>query len=93
VPVRRGYRFELVKLLAQWPIRLVLLACWLGPALFVAVISEQSSLPADTVFGRWMSQTASLVAGDVFATEDRLAGLAASAVVGGLDERSATGRS
>ena len=91
-PVRRGYRFELVKLLAQWPIRLVLLACWLGPALLVAVISQQSSLPADTVFGRWMSQTGwagplvvlsfscswvlplltSLVAGDVFATEDRL---------------------
>jgi ABC-2 type transport system permease protein len=92
VPVGRCYRFELVKLLAQWRIRLVLLACWLGPALFVAVISQQSSLPADTVFGRWMSQTGwagplvvlsfscswvlplltSLVAGDVFATEDRL---------------------
>jgi ABC-2 type transport system permease protein len=91
-PVRRSYRFELVKLLAQWPIRLVLLACWLGPALLVAVISQQSSLPADTIFGRWMSQTGwagslvvlsfscswvlplltSLVAGDVFATEDRL---------------------
>jgi ABC-2 type transport system permease protein len=91
-PVRRGYRFELVKLLAQWPIRLVLLACWLGPALLVAVISRQRSLPADTVFGRWMSQTGwaaplvvlsfscswvlplltSLVAGDVFAVEDRL---------------------
>jgi ABC-2 type transport system permease protein len=51
------YRFELVKLLAQWPIRLVLLACWLGPALLVAVISRQSSLPSDTVFGRWMGQT------------------------------------
>jgi ABC-2 type transport system permease protein len=91
-PVRRSYRFELVKLLAQWPIRLVLLACWLGPALLVAVISQQSSLPVDTVFGRWMNQTGwagplvvlsfscswvlplltSLVAGDVFATEDRL---------------------
>src|SRR3954452_18975882 len=90
--VRRGYRFELVKLLAQWPIRLALLACWLGPALLVAVISRQSSLPADTVFGRWMGQTGwagalvvlafsctwvlplltSLVAGDVFASEDRL---------------------
>ena len=56
-PVRRSYRFELVKLLAQWRIRLVILACWLGPALLVAVISQQSSLPADTVFGRWMSQT------------------------------------
>ncbi|MGZ4665624.1 MAG: ABC transporter permease [Frankiaceae bacterium] len=88
----RGYRFELIKLLAQWPIRLALLACWLGPALLVAAISQQSSLPADTVFGRWMSQTGwagplvvlsfscswilplltSLIAGDVFASEDRL---------------------
>jgi ABC-2 type transport system permease protein len=91
-PVGRAYRFELVKLLAQWPIRLVLLACWLGPALLVAAISRQSSLPSDTVFGRWMSETGwagplvvlsfscswilpvltSLVAGDVFAVEDRL---------------------
>src|ERR671936_1419058 len=91
-PVWPSYRFELIKLLAQWPIRLALLACWLGPALLVAVISRQSSLPSDTVFGRWMSQTGwagplvvlsfscswvlplltSLVAGDVFASEDRL---------------------
>jgi len=91
-PVWRGYQFELVKLLAQWPVRLGLLACWLGPALLVAIISQQSSLPSDTVFGRWMNQTGwagslvvltfccswvlplltSLVAGDVFAAEDRL---------------------
>jgi ABC-2 type transport system permease protein len=91
-PVWRTYRFELVKLLAQWPIRLVLVVCCLGPALFVAVVSQQSSLPSDTVFGRWMGQTGwagplvilsfscswllplltSLVAGDVFAGEDRL---------------------
>ena len=55
-PVRRAYRFELIKLLSQWPIRLALLACWLGPALVVAVISRQSSLPTDTVFGRWLGQ-------------------------------------
>jgi ABC-2 type transport system permease protein len=92
VPTWRGYRFELIKLLAQWPIRLALVACWLGPALLVAVISHQTSLPADTLFGRYMSQTGwagplvvlsfsgtwvlplltSLVAGDVFASEDRL---------------------
>ena len=91
-PIWRGYRFELVKLLAQWPVRLGVLACWLGPALFVAIISRQSSLPTDTVFGRWMNQTGwagslvvltfccswvlplltSLIAGDVFASEDRL---------------------
>ena len=39
-PVWRGLRFELDKLLAQWPIRLLLAACWLGPAVFVAVMGE-----------------------------------------------------
>jgi ABC-2 type transport system permease protein len=87
-----AYRFELVKLLAQGRIRLALLVCLLAPAGFVAVISRQSSLPTDTVFGRWMHATGwagplvllafacswglpllvSLVAGDVFAVEDRL---------------------
>lgn len=91
-PLWRSYRFELIKLIAQWPIRLAFLACWLVPGLFVAAISQQSSLPADTVFGRWMSQTgwagplvvlsfacswllpllSALIAGDVFAGEDRL---------------------
>ncbi|GII55314.1 ABC transporter permease [Planotetraspora thailandica] len=91
-PVMHGYRFELVKLLSQWRIRLLLLACWIAPAAFVAAVSLQTSLPADTVFGRWMNATGwagslvvldfsctwalplltSLVAGDVFAIEDRL---------------------
>jgi len=91
-PVGRTYRFELIKLLAQWPIRIGLLACFIAPALYVAIISQQSSLPTDTVFGRWLSQTGwagplvvlafgcswllplltSVVAGDVFASEDRL---------------------
>jgi ABC-2 type transport system permease protein len=91
-PVLRGYRFELVKLLSQWRIRVLLLACWIAPASFVAAVSVQSQLPADTVFGRWMHATGwagalvvldfsrswalplltALVAGDVFATEDRL---------------------
>jgi ABC-2 type transport system permease protein len=91
-PVSRGYRFELVKLLSQWRIRLLLGACWIAPAAFVAVVSLQSSLPADTVFGRLMHSTGwagslvvlgfsctwalplltALVAGDVFAVEDRL---------------------
>src|SRR5262249_35812967 len=56
-PVRRGYRFELVKVLAQGRIRLLLLACWIGPAVLVAIVGQQSALPADTVFGRWMGQT------------------------------------
>jgi ABC-2 type transport system permease protein len=92
VSVARGYRFELVKLVSQWRVRLLVLACWIVPALFVAAVSRQSSLPSDTLFGRWMHATGwagslvvlgfsgtwalplltSLVAGDVFASEDRL---------------------
>ena len=53
-PVLRGYRFELAKLFSQWRIRVLLLACWIVPAAFVAVVSLQSQLPTDTVFGRWM---------------------------------------
>lgn len=56
-PVLQGYRFELVKLLSQWRIRLVLLACWIAPAAFAVVVSQQSALPVDTVFGRWMHAT------------------------------------
>jgi ABC-2 type transport system permease protein len=92
VPVSRGYRFELVKLVSQWRIRLLALACWVAPALFVAGVSQQDTLPSDTLFGRWMHATGwagplvmlgfagtwalplltSVVAGDVFAAEDRL---------------------
>jgi ABC-2 type transport system permease protein len=92
IPVTRGYRFELVKLLSQWRVRLLILAAWVVPALLVSEVSRGSSLPADTVFGRWMHATGwagslvalgfagtyvlplltSVVAGDVFAVEDRL---------------------
>ncbi|KUM69657.1 ABC transporter permease [Streptomyces griseorubiginosus] len=92
VPVARVYRFELRKLLSQWRVRLLLLACWIAPGLFVAGVSQQATLPSDTLFGRWMHATGwagplvilgfagtwalplltSVVAGDVFAAEDRL---------------------
>lgn len=92
VSVARCYRFELVKLVSQWRIRLLVLTCWVAPAVFVAAVSQQSSLPVDTLFGRWMHATGwagplvvlgfagtwalplltSVVAGDVFAAEDRL---------------------
>ncbi|MFE2302229.1 ABC transporter permease [Streptomyces sp. NPDC059445] len=92
VPVGRVYRFEVVKLVSQWRIRLLVLACWIVPALFVAAVGQQSTLPVDTLFGRWMHATGwagplvmlgfagtwalplltSVVAGDVFASEDRL---------------------
>ena len=90
--VGRVYRFEAIKLLSQWRIRLLVLGCWTTPAIFVLAVSQQSSLPTDTLFGRWMHSTgwagslvmlgfsgswalplvASVVAGDVFSSEDRL---------------------
>src|SRR5438445_6454868 len=92
IPVARAYRFELVKLFSPWRVRLLVIACWLGPGVLVAAINQQSTLPSDTLFGRWMHASGwagplvalgfsgtwalplltSLVAGDVFAAEDRL---------------------
>jgi ABC-2 type transport system permease protein len=92
VSVARAYRFELVKQLAQWRVRILIALCWIGPAVTVVVASGQSTLPADTVFGREMHATGwagalvvlafagswffplltSVVAGDVFSSEDRL---------------------
>ncbi|MFJ9846403.1 ABC transporter permease [Kitasatospora sp. NPDC101155] len=92
VPVSRVYRFEVVKLVSQWRIRLLILACWTLPGLFTAAVAQQGTLPSDTLFGRWMHATGwagplvvlgfsgswalplltSVVAGDVFAAEDRL---------------------
>jgi ABC-2 type transport system permease protein len=92
VSVARAFRFELVKQLAQWRVRLLILACWIGPALAVIIVSGQSTLPSDTLFGREMHATGwagalvvlsfagswvfplltSVVAGDVFSSEDRL---------------------
>jgi ABC-2 type transport system permease protein len=54
IPVARSYRFELVKLLSQWRLRLLILTAWVVPAVLVSEVSRQDSLPADTVFGRWM---------------------------------------
>ncbi len=91
-PTLPGFRFESAKLIAQWRVRLLVVVCWIFPGLFVGVVSRQSFLPTDTVFGRWMNSTGwagalvvlafgclwalplltSLVAGDVFAVEDRL---------------------
>ncbi|MGA5820204.1 ABC transporter permease [Kitasatospora sp. NPDC094028] len=57
VPVGRVYRFELVKLVSQWRIRLLMLACWTAPGLFTAAVAQQGTLPSDTLFGRWMHAT------------------------------------
>jgi ABC-2 type transport system permease protein len=92
VPVARILRFELVKQFSAWRVRLLIGLCWLGPGLLVYAVDQQSTLPSDTLFGRWMHATGwagslvvlgvagtwalplvtSVVAGDVFASEDRL---------------------
>jgi ABC-2 type transport system permease protein len=71
---------------------LLILACWIAPGCFIGAVGQQSTLPTDTLFGRWMLTTGwagslvmlgfagtwalplltSVVAGDVFAAEDRL---------------------
>jgi ABC-2 type transport system permease protein len=57
VSVARAYRFELVKLLAHWRVRILIGLCWIGPALTVVVVSGQGTLPSDTLFGREMRAT------------------------------------
>jgi ABC-2 type transport system permease protein len=92
VPVGSCYRFELVKLLSQWRIRLLIAACWILPAVGIYAIAHEQTLPADTLYVRWLHATGlaaplaalsfagnwllplvtSIVAGDVFSSEDRL---------------------
>jgi ABC-2 type transport system permease protein len=43
---------ECAKLVGQIKVRLVLAACVAGPFVFAAVVHAQSSVPADTLFGR-----------------------------------------
>jgi ABC-2 type transport system permease protein len=57
VSVARGYRFELVKLLAQWRVRVLILLSWIGPGVAVVAVSGQGNLPSDTLFGREMHAT------------------------------------
>ena len=98
VPVaRRGggvwdvYRVEVRKLSSQILVRIALSVCLVGPFVFLAIIKTQATLPADTLFGRWLHTSGfalpfvilgfageagffvlvSVVAGDMFASEDR----------------------
>ena len=89
--IRHAYLVELRKLRSQWIPRVVFGLCVLGPFAFVAIMKTQTTLPADTLFGRWLHTSGfavplfllgvaaeggfflltSLVAGDIFASEDR----------------------
>lgn len=86
-----AYRWELAKLITQRRTLLAVLACVAGPVVLVVVVSRQSTLPVDTLFGRWVGESGfavpllvlgfaglwalpaltSVVAGDLFAAEDR----------------------
>jgi ABC-2 type transport system permease protein len=85
------YRVEIAKIRAQLLPRAAAVICVLAPLGFVIFINTQSSVPADSLFGRWVQSSgfatpfimlgfagiagfpliASVVAGDIFASEDR----------------------
>lgn len=67
VPIQRTRRkpsgaafvlaWELEKLAAQWRVRIVAALCLLGPFAFVAAVKLTGSVPADTLFGRWVNDS------------------------------------
>lgn len=50
-------RWELVKLLATWRVRVTLALCLAGPFAFVTLLTLQEQLPQDTLYGRWVKET------------------------------------
>ena len=85
------YRVEVSKITAQLLPRAATVVCLVAPFAFTFFINTQSSVPADSLFGRWVHSSgfaipfvvlgfagiagfpliASVVAGDIFASEDR----------------------
>ena len=85
------YRVEITKIRAQLLPRAAAVICLIAPFAFAVFINTQSSVPADSLFGRWVQSSgfaipfvllgfagiagfpliASVVAGDIFASEDR----------------------
>jgi ABC-2 type transport system permease protein len=61
VPPERGWpvtwRIEMVKLSAQFRIRVAVAACIVVPVLYGIGESTQSGVPADTLFGRWIHES------------------------------------
>jgi ABC-2 type transport system permease protein len=54
------YRVELAKVSAQLLPRLAAVVCLLGPFVFALIMRSQTSAPADTLFGRWVTSSGSL---------------------------------
>jgi ABC-2 type transport system permease protein len=85
------YRVEVSKITAQLLPRAAAVVCLAAPFAFTFFVNTQSSVPADSLFGRWIHSSgfsipfvvlgfagiagfpliASVVAGDIFASEDR----------------------
>jgi ABC-2 type transport system permease protein len=85
------YRVEVSKITAQLLPRAAAVICFVAPFAFTFFINTQTSVPADSLFGRWVHSSgfaipfvvlgfagiagfpliASVVAGDIFASEDR----------------------
>jgi ABC-2 type transport system permease protein len=85
-------RAEFIKLSGQLQFRVLTGLCLVAPLLFVAILKIQSTVPGDTIFGRWVHTSGfavplvvlsfasawgvplivGVVAGDSFASEDRL---------------------
>jgi len=51
------WRVELTKLTSQLKVRVALLACLVVPLAFTVLESTQSSVPGDTLFGRWVHES------------------------------------
>jgi ABC-2 type transport system permease protein len=51
------WRVELAKLISQAKVRVALVACLAVPLVFTVFESTQSSVPGDTLFGRWVHES------------------------------------
>jgi ABC-2 type transport system permease protein len=52
--ISTAYRWEIAKLVAQARTRATLAVCLLAPFLFVVLLDQQSQVPKDTIYGRWV---------------------------------------
>lgn len=55
--MRGAWRAESRKLLAQLAPRLLVLLCLVGPVAFGLILSQQASVPADTLLGVWVHES------------------------------------
>ncbi|HEY2672317.1 MAG TPA: ABC transporter permease [Rugosimonospora sp.] len=59
--LRRACRAEITKLAGQWRVRLAAALCVLAPFVLVIALKVQSTIPYDTLFGRWVHESGSSI--------------------------------